>query len=108
MRVESSFNIFRTFIIEMEVREVTFRDKRWTWANRQRERFIEKRLDMFFGSAEWLSDFDKSKVQHILTQSSSFYDFAKYRTQQQKLKSRFIFDSRWSGVQSCVDVIQAS
>lgn len=55
----------------MEMGEVTFRGKRWTWANnRQGEGFVEERLYMFFGSAEWLSDFDKSEVQHILTQSS--------------------------------------
>lgn len=37
-RVESSFNLFRTFITEMEMGEVTFRDKRWIWDNnRQRE-----------------------------------------------------------------------
>lgn len=67
-RVDSSINLFRTFITEIKMGEVTFRGKRWTWANnRQGEGFIEKRLDMFFGSAEWLSDFDKSVVQHVLT-----------------------------------------
>lgn len=34
------------------------------------EGFMEERLDMFFGSADWMLDFEKAEVKHILTQSS--------------------------------------
>lgn len=44
------FNPVRALIREMEIREVAFRGRRWTWENnRQGEGFIEQRLDMFFG-----------------------------------------------------------
>lgn len=62
---------------------------------------------MFFGSEAWLLDFDKSIVQHILTQYSDLSMVLLETDQQQVIrKSRFIYDSRWSKVQSCVDVIQ--
>lgn len=51
--------------------EIPFRGKRWTWANnRKEEGFIEERLDRFFGSSEWMVDFDGAAVQHILSQAS--------------------------------------
>lgn len=50
--------------------DVTFRGRRWTWANnRQGEGFIKERLDLFFVSADWLIDCDHVEVQHILTQA---------------------------------------
>lgn len=62
-RVESSFNPFRTFNRDIEMREVAYRRRRWIWAsNRQGEGFIEERLDMCFGSADWHMDFDKTEV----------------------------------------------
>lgn len=97
-RRENSFNPFRTFIRDMEMGIVSDRGRRWTWANnRHGEGFIEGRLDMFFGSAEWMLDFDKAEVLHILKQASDhamlFLDF---KPQQPRGKSRFIFDGRWS------------
>lgn len=39
------------------------------WAkNRKGKSFIEEKLDMFLGSAEWMVDFYKAVVQHILNQ----------------------------------------
>lgn len=52
---------------------------------------------MFFGSIDWLLEFDKTEVQHILKQSSDhsmlLLDIAPLKP---RLKSRFISDSRWS------------
>lgn len=107
-RGENSFSFFRSFIRDIEMEEIRFKGRRWTWANnRQGEGFIEERLDMFFGSESWLLDFDKSMVQHILTQSSD-HSMVLLDTEPQhvKGKSRFIYDSRWSKVQNCVHVIQ--
>lgn len=108
--MESSFQPFRDFINEMGMGEVVFCGRRWTWANnRHGEGFIEERLDMFFGSVEWLLEFDKSVAKHILSQSSDHsMVLLDSDTQQQKWKPRFTFDSRWSRVQSCVNVIKES
>lgn len=68
MTGESSFSPFRTFIREMEMGEIIFQERRWTWANnRSGKGLIEERLDMFFGSAEWFVSFDKSEVMHLLS-----------------------------------------
>lgn len=70
-RGDGSFRPFKTFISEMDMGEIAFKERRWTWANnRKGEGFIEKMLDMFFWSAEWMEDFDKAKVQPILNQTS--------------------------------------
>lgn len=36
-RLDSSFTHFRTFIREMGMKDVTFRGRRWTWANNRQE-----------------------------------------------------------------------
>lgn len=42
---------------------MVFSGRRWTWANnRQGEGYIEERIVMFFGSAEWMLEFDKAVV----------------------------------------------
>lgn len=107
-RTESSFSLFRSFIRDMEMREVPFCGRRWTWANnRQGEGFIEEMLDMFFGSADWFLDFEKSKVSHILLQSSD-HSMIMLDTEsvQSKRKSRFVFDSKWSRIQGCDETVQ--
>lgn len=69
-RLESNFADFRTFIFDMEMREVKFRGKVYTWVNnREDEGFIQERLDKFFGSIEWLLHFDKASVEHITRQA---------------------------------------
>lgn len=92
----------------MEMGEVLFYGRRWTWANnRQGEGFIEERLDMFFGSAHWFLDFEKAQVKHILLQSSDHSMLILGTVPGQiKRKSRFIFDSRWIRIQGCTEIIQ--
>lgn len=108
--MDSSFNQFRSFIRDMEMEEIRFKGRRWTWANnRQGEGFIEKRLDMFFGSADWILSTDQVVVQHILTQSSDHsMVILDSKPPVVKGKTRFIYDSRWSKMQNCVDQIQKS
>lgn len=109
-RLENSFYQFRSFIRDMEIEEIRFKGKKWTWANnRQGEGFIEERLDMFFGSANWLLSSDQAMVQHILTQSSDYSMVVlDSKPPVVKGKNRFIYDSRWSKMQNCTDQIQES
>lgn len=66
-RLESSFAGFRNFIAEIEMGDIKFKGESWTWGNnREREGFIQERLDRFFGSAAWLLQFDKAEVKHFL------------------------------------------
>lgn len=91
----------------MEMGEVAFKGRRWTWANnRKGEGYIEERLDMFFGSAAWFVDFDRSEVQHIPNQSSDHsIIILDTKANKQKPKAIFIFDGRWSKMSGCSDVI---
>lgn len=71
MRGASSFRPFKAFISEMKIGEIVHNGRRWTWENNMNwEGFIEKSVDMFFGSTNWEVDFDKAVVQHIINQSS--------------------------------------
>lgn len=109
-RLENSFVPFRTFVRDMCMRELCFNGRRWTWANnRQREGFIEERLDMFFTSAEWFLEFDQTEVQHILKQSSDHaMILLDTHPHHPKVRSRFIFDSRWTKKQDCREVVANS
>lgn len=49
LRSEPSFQNFKNFIDEMEMAELNFTGRSWTWANNQEEEgFVEERLDHFF------------------------------------------------------------
>lgn len=70
-RSEHSFQNFRTFIDEMNMGEIKFKDDPFTWANnREGEGFIKERLDRCFGSAEWMITRDTAEVRHILRSAS--------------------------------------
>lgn len=50
-RSEFSFQVFRAFVDDMEMIDLGFKGRRWTWGNnREGEGFVEERLDRFFGS----------------------------------------------------------
>lgn len=87
---------------------IDFIGRRWTWANnRQGKGFIEKMLDVFFRSVEWMLEFNQAQLQHTLNQSSDHSMLLQdTKPQQAKRRSRFIFDSRWSREQGCVETIQ--
>lgn len=45
LRSETSFQNFRTFVDEMEMVELKFNGRSWTWANNwEEEGFVEERL----------------------------------------------------------------
>lgn len=55
----------------MNMVEVRFRGKEWTWANnRAGEDFVEERLDRFFASPDWNLQFPKAVVHFIQKQAS--------------------------------------
>lgn len=90
--------------------EVAFKGIRWIWANnRVGEGFIEERLDLFFGSAEWNIENDKAEVQHFVKHSSD-HTMVMLDTQpdQPPRKSRFIFDNRWLNRPGYTEAIQNS
>lgn len=69
--MECSFIPFRSFIRDMQMGKINFKGKRWTCTNnRQGEGFIQKRLDRFFCSPEWLLEFENTKVLHVMCQAS--------------------------------------
>lgn len=107
-RQESSFTGFRTFISEMGMEDISYRGRTFTWANnREEEGFIQDRLDRFLGSVEWMLHFDTAEVTHILRQVSN-HSLLILDTQPQRVKTsvRFIFDSRWTKLPECEEIIK--
>lgn len=46
---------------------VPYKGRRWTWVNnRVGEGFIEERLDMIFGLAEWTVENEKAEIHYFL------------------------------------------
>lgn len=90
------FSDFKSFIADMEMGDIKFKEEAFTWANnRENESYIQERLDRFFRSAEWMVHFDKAEVKHIFRPASDDHmlllDTSPVR---KKTKSIFIFDSR--------------
>lgn len=49
LRAEGSFQMFRSFISNMQMAEVNFTGNAWTWANNSKEEdYVEARLDSLF------------------------------------------------------------
>lgn len=70
-RQENSFTKFRDFIADMDMRIIRYKGEPFTWANnKEGEGFIQERLDRFFGSANWMLQWNTSVMTNILTQSS--------------------------------------
>lgn len=87
-RTERSFGAFRSFITAMEMGEVQFRGDCFTWANnREQEGFIQKRLDHFFGSKDWIL---LDEFRHVVRQAPDhFFLLLDSQPQRKKSKSRF-------------------
>lgn len=69
-RSERSFGFFRNFIRNMNMAEIRYLGRDWTWANnRVGEEFVEERLDRFFPSPDWHYLFPKAAVHHVLKQA---------------------------------------
>lgn len=108
-RSEGSFIDFMSFISKMGMGDIRFQGSTFTWANnREREGYIQERVDRFFGSVEWMSQFDTVEVNHILRQTSDHYLLLlDSKPQRTKTKSRFIFESRWVQMQDSEGLIKA-
>lgn len=65
-RSEASLRGFNDFVSKMEMEEIQFLGRKWTWANNwEGEGHIEGRLDMFFGAANWLINYENAIVKHV-------------------------------------------
>lgn len=86
-RAEGSFNMFRSFICDMQTNEVNFTGSAWTWTNNQAgDDYVEERLDRFFISSDWLFCHPKTVVNHIKKQSS---DHCLLLFEEHNIKSEF-------------------
>lgn len=67
--------------------------------NRVGEGFIEARPDMFFGSTDWKLGNGNAEVQHLVKHSSD-HNMLLLNTHpdQQRRKTRFIYDNRLTGL----------
>lgn len=86
----------RELIEKMEMEEIAFHRRGWTWANNGKEEgFLEVRLDRLFGSAQWLLDHPAAIVQHVERQSSDHsLLILDTKPEQMRRKARFYFDKR--------------
>ncbi|KAK6131005.1 hypothetical protein DH2020_035250 [Rehmannia glutinosa] len=96
-RADSSFINFNNFISNMAMVEIPLVSGEFTWTNnRQKENFVEEKLDMFFGSSQWQLSYPTAKVFHNnLTSSDHCLLTLVAAPTTPKLKRRFAFDSRW-------------
>ncbi|CAI9117559.1 OLC1v1018964C1 [Oldenlandia corymbosa var. corymbosa] len=99
---------FCDFIRGMEMEEVDFVGRNWTWANnRDGEGFIEKCLDRFFGSIAWLVENGEAKVLHVEGHSSDHCMLVlDTKPETKRKKSRFYFDKRWIGKSGVETIIK--
>lgn len=66
LRSEKSFKQFREFIQGMNMVEIIFLGREWTWANnRTGEGYVEEKLDRFFASPEWMYHNPNAVVTHV-------------------------------------------
>lgn len=101
---------FCEFIEYMNMEELEFKGRQWTWANNwQNEGYIEARLDRFFGASLWLRENAYAIVHHVDKHSSdhSMLVVDTNPTQERK-KRRFYFDKRWLNKPGIEEVIQKS
>lgn len=96
-RLVSSFNMFNSFIHDMDMAEISSVRYVYTWVNNQEgEEFVEEKLDRFFGAFRWLSKYPRSQVINVEKQTSD-HSLLVLTTEPAvpKHKKRFCFDQRW-------------
>lgn len=98
-RSESSCKGFLDFIRDMNMVEVEYQGRKWTWANNwQDERFIEAKLDRFFRALPWKIENESAIVLHVEKQASDHcLILLDTWPSKQKHKRRFYFYKRWVG-----------
>ncbi|KAK6120408.1 hypothetical protein DH2020_045888 [Rehmannia glutinosa] len=109
-RSHSSFDFFNSFIGNMGMKEISSLGNETTWANnRVGEGFVKEKLDRFFGSLDWLSNFPNA-ISQVNFRSSSDHcmiclDSSPFK---KPLKKRFFFDKRWLHRERIDEVVQKS
>lgn len=69
-RLDSSFNMFNSFINDMEMAKISSVGNVYTWANnREGEGFVET-LDRFFGATRWLTKYPRAQALNVEKQTS--------------------------------------
>lgn len=73
--------------------DIKFKGEIYTWANNgEGEGFIQERLGRFFGSVEWMIQYDTAEVKHFLRQTTHHSVIILYtKPQRNRTKARFIF-----------------
>lgn len=99
---------FREFIEQMNMEELEFKGRQWTWANNwQNEGYIEARLDRFFGASLWPRENENAIVHHVERQSSDHCMLVvDTDPAQERKKRRFYFDKRWLNKPGIEEVIR--
>lgn len=107
-RSEASCLGFRKFIETMGMEEIVFQGNMCTWANNwEEEGYIERRLDRFFGTANWLLVYATALVHHVKRQASDHsLLILNTNPNQRRKKSRFHFDRRWVNKPRLEDVVR--
>lgn len=96
-RSAGSFRCIRQFIRDMQMKELGFLGREWTWANnREGEEFVEERLDQIFISPKWSTQHPHVVVSHIPKQTSDHcLLLLNDKPQRQQAPKRFYFDKRF-------------
>lgn len=78
--------------------EIKFREDTYTWkTNKENEWFIKERLGRFLVSVAWIEQCKKAEGKHVFSLASDHYLILEYTNPLwQKMKARFIFESRWA------------
>lgn len=92
LKNENSFLNFRNFLADMEMGDIKVRGEAFTWANnREREGYIEERLDRFCGSIGWMLQHENVAMYHVLKQTSDHAMFIlDTNPERTRTKRRFI------------------
>lgn len=88
--------------------DIKFKGEIDTWANNgEGEGFIQERLNRFFGSVEWMIQYDTAKVKHFLRQASDHsLIILDTKTQGNKTKTKIIFETSWTKRQENEDMVK--
>lgn len=107
-RSEGSFEDFQNFIVEMEMGDIKFRGDAYTWKNnRENEGFIKERFDRFLGSVAWIEQYKEAEGKHVFRLASD-HNLISLDTNPlwQKIKARFIFESRWANMPESEEMVK--
>lgn len=102
--------MFKDFISDMNLVEVKYVRKHWTWANyREGEGFVEERLDKFLASPEWTYQNPNFVVHHAQKQTSDHcLLMLENKPSRLHIAKRFYFDRRFLKVSDFEQVVNGA